>query len=128
MYIYDKLNDLTRAISQSPEYLNYKQAAERIDANEVHSSMLKDFLTAQMQISTSKMLGQEPTEEMIQNFNSLYSTISAIGVINEFLQAQAVFSRIMDDVTKEISKAVSVDAKFLKIIPDFNLDDEDGEE
>jgi len=116
--IYDKLNELTRAIVQSPEFSRYKLAAEKVDANEMHSKMLKDFIMAQMQISTAKMIGQEPTEDMIAGFNSLYSTIASISDINEFLQAQASFSVIMEDISREISKAATVDVEFLKILPD----------
>ena len=119
MNIYDKLNELTRAISESPDFIKYKTTAEIINKNEAYSDMLKDFMRAQFEISASKMLGQEPTDDIIQNFNNLYSTLSGISVINDFLQAQAAFNVILNDITKEITKATSVDADFLKILPDF---------
>ena len=119
MNIYDKLNELTKALSESPEYRRYKASAEIIDANERYSEMVKDFLRAQLEISAAKMLGQEPSDEMIQNFNILYSSLSGISVINDFLQAQTAFNTIINDVTKGISKAAQVDADFLKILPDF---------
>ncbi|MDR2519472.1 MAG: YlbF family regulator [Eubacteriaceae bacterium] len=119
MNIYDKLHELTRAIEQSDEYKRYKRAAEKVDSNDAHSKMLKDFIAAQMQISTSKMLGQEPTQEMISSFNTLYSTISSISDISEFLSAQAVFSVVMEDVSREINKSASVEVKFLEM-PDFS--------
>ena len=120
MNIYDKLNELVKAIENSNEFLRYKKAAEIVDANETHSQMVKDFIMAQMQISTAKMLGQQPTEEQIQQFNSLYTTISNISSINEFLQAQMFFSKIMEDVSREISKAASLDVEFMKILPDMD--------
>ena len=120
MNIYDKLNELVKAIENSNEFLRYKKAAEIVDANETHSHMVKDFIMAQMQNSTAKMLGQQPTEEQIQQFNSLYTTISNISSINEFLQAQMFFSKIMEDVSREISKAASLDVEFMKILPDMD--------
>jgi cell fate (sporulation/competence/biofilm development) regulator YlbF (YheA/YmcA/DUF963 family) len=121
--IYDKLNELTRAIAVSDAYKNYSSAALKVDQNETHASMLNDFLTAQMQISSSKMLGQEPTDEMIANFNSMYSAISSISAIREFLEAQSVFSTILDDIYKEIGKAVDVKVSFFDIMPNMNFDD-----
>ena len=120
MSVYDELYSLTRALSNSKEFSDYKRTAERVDSDEMHSRMLKDFITAQMQISSAKMLGTDPTDEMINHFNMLYSAISGIGSINEFLMAQAAFMTILDDVTREIAKAVDVDVNFLKILPDFN--------
>ncbi|MCL1802255.1 MAG: YlbF family regulator [Eubacteriaceae bacterium] len=118
MNVYDKLNELTRAIAQSREFIEYKNTAEKVDSNELHSQMLKSFVTAQMQLSTANMLGQEPTEEMIASFNSLYSTIVSIKDINDFLAAQASFSIIMEDISKEISKAATIDVSFLNILPE----------
>lgn len=119
MNIYDKLNDLTLTLKNSEEFKRYKAAAEMVDSNKTHSDMLKDFISLQLSISTARMLGQQPDDEQIEHFNTLYTTISNISSINEFLQAQMVFSRIMEDITKEISKATEVDAEFLKIIPDL---------
>ncbi len=118
MNIYDKLYELTNAIKQSPEFKEYAQAAQVVDANPTHAQMVKDFIAAQVQISTMQMLGQQPDQETIDNFNTLYSTVTAVSSINTLLQAQMRFSKIMDDINKEISNTISLDVSFLKIIPD----------
>lgn len=117
MNIYDKLNDLVKAIESSDEFLRYKKAAEAVDANETHSQMAKDFITAQLQISTAQMLGQQPDSDTIEHFNTMYASISGISTINEFIQSQMYFSKIMEDISKALSKAAAVDVKFLKILP-----------
>lgn len=119
MNIYDKLYDLKNAIQTSDEFRRYKRAAEAIDADPTHAAMAKDLLSVQTQISTAQMFGQEPSEELKQKFNLLYMTASGVSDIAEFLQAQQYFSRIMDDVMKEISSASHVDAKFLDIYSDL---------
>ena len=80
--------------------------------------MVKDFIAAQVQISTMQMLGQQPDQETIDNFNTLYSTVTAVSSINTLLQEKMRFSKIMDDINKEISNTISLDVSFLKIIPD----------
>ncbi len=118
MNVYDKLNELTAAIKSSNEYTAYKRAAEAVDANETYSGMVKDFINAQIQLTTVQMLGQSPSQEQIDNFNSIYASISNIAVVSEFLQAQIAFSRIMDDVTKEITKTATLDVGFLDFKPE----------
>ena len=123
MNIYDALYNLTNAIKNSPEYLRYKKAAEAIDADATYSSMMKDFMSIQFELSTLQMLGQQPSEEQIERFNTMYATISGVAAASEFIQAQMYFSKIIEDVSKEISKAVQIDAKFMDILPN----DEDEE-
>ena len=41
MNVYDKANDLARAIKESDEFNRYKKAAEIIDKNEEHKKMIK---------------------------------------------------------------------------------------
>lgn len=118
MNIYDELDRLVKAIQSSTEFQNYKKAAEALDSDPKHAQMAKDFITAQVQISTAQMLGQEPDSEMIDKFNAMYTAISGISVVNDFIQSQMYFSRIMEDVSKAISQAASLDVSFLKIIPD----------
>ena len=118
MNIYDELDRLVKAIQSSTEFQNYKKAAEALEADPKHAQMAKDFITAQVQISTAQMLGQEPDSEMIDKFNAMYTAISGISVVNDFIQSQMYFSRIMEDVSKAISQAASLDVSFLKIIPD----------
>ncbi len=119
MNIYDKLNDLTDAIKSSDEFKRYKSAAAAVDADPTHSAMLKDFMSVQMELSTAKMLGRQPDEEQIARFNNVYTSIANISDISEFLQAQMQFSRIMEDVSKEIAKAADVEADFMNIMPDI---------
>ena len=117
MNIYDDLNRLVKSIESSEEFLRYKKAAETVNANPTYSQMAKDFITVQVQISTMQMLGQQPDSEMINQFNTLYTSISGVSAINEFIQSQMQFSRIMEDVSKALSKAATLDYDFLKIIP-----------
>ena len=118
MNVYDELDRLVKAIQSSTEFQNYKKAAETLEADPKHAQMAKDFIEAQVQISTAQMLGQEPDSEMIDKFNAMYTAISGISVVNDFIQSQMYFSRIMEDVSKAISQAASLDVSFLKIIPD----------
>lgn len=125
MNIYDALNNLTNAIKNSPEYIRYKDTAAIIDADPTYSEMMKDFMSLQFELSALQMLGQQPTEEQIEHFNTMYTTISGIGVASEFLQAQMYFSKIVEDISKEITKVIDIDAKFMDVMPDMPNDNEE---
>lgn len=118
MNIYDKLYELTNAIKSSAEYQRYKYAAQKVDSNPTHSQMLRDYLKVQMQIQMAKMMGTEPSQEVIEQFNMLYTAVSPIESIGEFMQAQAYFSGIVDDIMKAITDATKIDASFLDIYPE----------
>ena len=120
MNIYDDLNKLVKSIETSEEFLRYRKAAEAVDSNPTHAQMAKDFITVQVQISTMQMLGQQPGSDMIEQFNTLYNSVSGIAAVNEFIQAQMQFSRVMEDVSKALSKAATLEYDFLKILPDQN--------
>ena len=117
MSIYDKLNDLVEAIETSDEFKSYKKAAEIVDADENYSKMVKDFIHVQVNLSAAHMLGRQPSEEEIQNFNTMYTTISQVEVIKTFLEKQMYFSKIMDDISKALSKVATLNVKFLDIVP-----------
>ena len=122
MNIYDKLYDLTNTIKNSAEFQRYKYAAAKVEENPTHAQMLKDYLTVQTQIYMAKTMGTEPPQNVIDQFNMLYTSVSNIESINEFMQAQAYFSSIMDDVMKAISETVNIDASFMDIYPEGLFD------
>ena len=117
MNIYDKLNELTQAIKESPEYRRYYAAAEKISQNETWQAMIKDFLSAQIQLSAMRFMGREPDDESIGNFNNLYASISAVREVNEFIMAQAAFSQVMTDITQAVSKAADTGFSFMDFDP-----------
>jgi cell fate (sporulation/competence/biofilm development) regulator YlbF (YheA/YmcA/DUF963 family) len=127
MNVYDKLYELTKAIKDSAEFKKYAQAAETVDANPTHAAMVKDFIGAQVQITTMRMLGRDPDQDMIDHFNTLYTTVTAVSAIKELLEAQMGFSRIMDDINKELSEAISLDVSFLKVRGDTDEAEKDDE-
>ena len=79
--------------------------------------MVKDFLSAQIQLSAMRFMGREPDDESIGNFNNLYASISAVREVNEFIMAQAAFSQVMTDITQAVSKAADTGFSFMDFDP-----------
>ena len=114
MNVYDKGNDLARAIKESDEFKRYKSAAELIDKSDEHKNMLKDFLNMQYKLSLLQARGETPDEKVIEEFNVLYSTIANISDIKEFLESQMYFAKMIEDISKMISDATDTGVEFLK--------------
>ena len=47
MNVYDKANELARAIKDSDEFKRYRDAAVVIEKNPTHQKMIKDFMDFQ---------------------------------------------------------------------------------
>lgn len=114
MNVYDKGNDLARAIKESAEFKRYKSAAKVIDKSDEHKNMLKDFLNMQYKLSLLQARGETPDEKVIEEFNVLYSTIANISDIKEFLESQMYFAKMIEDISKMISDATDTGVEFLK--------------
>lgn len=114
MNVYDALHSLTDAIKISSEFLRYKKAAETVEADEQSKNAVKAFMSLQLEMTTLKMFGQQPTEEQIEKFNAQYSSLAKTPAAEEFIQAQMYFSRMMDDIARELSVATEIDVEFLK--------------
>lgn len=113
MNVYDKANDLARAVKESDEFKRYQKAAQKIDTSEEHKKMIKDFMNLQYRSYVAQMSGEEPDEKLINEFNLLYSTISNISDIKEFLESQMYFARLMEDIQKTIAEASDTGVEFL---------------
>ena len=87
MNVYDKANELARAIKESDEFKRYKSASEKIDKSEEHKKMIKDFMDMQYKSYVD---------------------------IKDFLESQMYFARLMEDIQKTIADAADTGVEFLK--------------
>ncbi|MCR2033588.1 YlbF family regulator [Anaerofustis stercorihominis] len=113
MNVYDKANDLAKAIKESDEFKRYKDAAVKVDQNEEHKKMIKNFMDFQYEFYLAQMKGEQPDEKRVEEFNILYSTISNISDIKEFMEAQMFFARVMEDIQKTVAEASDTGLAFL---------------
>ncbi|MEF9918876.1 MAG: YlbF family regulator, partial [Eubacterium sp.] len=60
-------------------------------------------------IQTKQMLGQELSEEEIEAYNTLTTSVLGIPEISEYFQAQMYFGIVFQDVMNIIGKAVDLD-------------------
>lgn len=114
MYVYDKANELAKALSESEEYKSYKAAKEKVDKDSRSKDMLKDFKKRQFELQAMQLSGQKPDESKLSQIQSLYQVIILNPDIAEYLQAELRFNQMFSDVYNIIGKAVELDLDFLK--------------
>ncbi len=113
MYVYDKANELARALAESEEYKSYKAAKEKVDKNSSSKDMLKDFKKRQFELQAMQLSGQKPDESKLNQIQSLYKVIIMNPDIAEYLQAEFKFNQMFSDIYNIIGKAVELDLDFL---------------
>jgi cell fate (sporulation/competence/biofilm development) regulator YlbF (YheA/YmcA/DUF963 family) len=114
MYVYDKANELARALTESEEYKSYKAAKDKVDKSNSSKDMLKDFKKKQFELQAMQLSGQKPDEEKLSQIQSLYQVIILNPDIAEYLNAELKFSQMFSDIYNIIGKAVELDMDFLK--------------
>lgn len=105
MNIYDALNNLEKAVSESEEVKKYKKAKEAIKGDADKEKILVDLRAKQMELQAIMMSGQEIPEEKQKELEKFSEIVKFNPTINEFLEAEYFLSRIFDDVTKGITKS-----------------------
>lgn len=111
MNVYDKAHELARTLKVSPEVMEYKRALEKINGSETNKKMVEDFRKKQMEIYTLQMQGKEPSKEQKDGIENLYRIISLNPDVREYLEAEAKFSTIWQDILEIIGDAVGLNEK-----------------
>jgi cell fate (sporulation/competence/biofilm development) regulator YlbF (YheA/YmcA/DUF963 family) len=114
MNVYDKANELVKAMKESAEYKNMDIAQQELSKNLEHVEMVKDFIKAQINIQTMTMLKQEVSDDVKEAFNIQYMSIMNIENCRRFIEAQNVFGRMLQDIYKIIGEASEVMGEMFK--------------
>jgi cell fate (sporulation/competence/biofilm development) regulator YlbF (YheA/YmcA/DUF963 family) len=107
MHAYDKAHELAELLSQSEEYKEFKRAKISLEKDQDNLRLLQDFRRKQLEIQMAQLSGEEVDEEYIKQTEHLYELLSMNSKINEYLNAEYKFARMMADIQKIIGEAVS---------------------
>lgn len=105
--VLDKAQELADAISDSDELEDLRQAAERLDDDEIASAAIKQFQDKQEVIRRAASSGLELPEDQISELKELQGRISDIPTVQDFAAAQNGFNVMMSKVNDIIATAVT---------------------
>lgn len=108
MNVYDEAHNLAKAIKESNEFKEFEKVKKQVDADEQLSEMLKDLQSKQLEIQTAQMTGQEPSQELVQQMQSLATMVGTKPLAAQYMQAEATLSVMMNDVFGILGEAIGV--------------------
>jgi cell fate (sporulation/competence/biofilm development) regulator YlbF (YheA/YmcA/DUF963 family) len=112
MNIYDKTYELARALKDSPETVEFRNASKIIEGNELNKKMLEDFRKIQIEAYTEKVQTGKMSKELTEKLQNLASVISLNPDVSAYLQAEQRFGVIWEDIMKILNEAVGIDLTF----------------
>ena len=93
---------LAELLVKSPEYIQFVQAREKLEADNEQSTILNELRQRQMSLGMAAMMGEEQTEET-EDFEKLY-----LSLVNNYLFAEGRLFHLISDVEEVFSKKLEL--------------------
>ncbi|MWV44029.1 YlbF family regulator [Paenibacillus sp. HJL G12] len=106
MNIYDKANELAKALKESEEVQDITSAMSLIEKDIESKNMLDDFRNRQMEIQQRMMSGDMPSQEEMEKMEKLFDVLSLNLNIRRLFDAERRLSTIIEDINKMISDSL----------------------
>ena len=108
MNVYDQAHDLARAIKESGEFREFDRMRKEVEQDSEVSQMLGELQKLQIELQTAQMTGSQPDASALQRIQSLSTMLATKPLAAKFMQTEAAFSVMMNDVFKIIGEAVGL--------------------
>ncbi|MFD1037646.1 YlbF family regulator [Virgibacillus byunsanensis] len=102
--IYDSAYDLEKAIRESEEFTNLKQAYEAVMNDESAKQMFNNFRDTQMQLQEKQMQGEEITEEEVEKARQVVELVQQHEDISKLMEQEQHLNTVINDVSRIITK------------------------
>ena len=105
---YDKARELIIAIKESQEYRDYEAAKERASQNQDLVAALNDYQEKQYELQKKTMLGEEITQDVMQQMQNLYEILARDPAAAAYIQAQMRFAMMVNDVYQVLGDVIKI--------------------
>lgn len=112
MNIYDKAHEFAKVLKVCPEVVELRNAGKKIEINETNKKMLNDFRKLQYEAYSEQVKNGKLSSETESKLNNLGSIISMNPDVAAYIQAEAKFGVIWEDIMKILNEAIEVDLTF----------------
>ena len=106
MNVYDEVNNLGRAIKESKEYLDYKEAKEKVKQTEELKSKIDEFEKIRYEEQVLALQGEKQSEEKMAKLQELYQILIKNPEVKDYFDKEVRFNVMMADVNKIIGDAI----------------------
>jgi cell fate (sporulation/competence/biofilm development) regulator YlbF (YheA/YmcA/DUF963 family) len=108
MNVYDEAHNLARAIKESGEFAEFDKLRKEVENDKEVSEMIGEFQKIQMELQAAQMQGKQPEQATITRMQNLSTMLATKPLAARFMQAQAAFSVMMNDVFQIIGDAIGL--------------------
>lgn len=106
MSVMDKARELGKEIRTTEEYKELERTTGNIKDDADANKMIQDIQELQQQIQFAQQSGVQPSQEQIDNFNSLKGKMDTSLTIQAYAKAQNDFSEFMQTVNNAIGEGI----------------------
>jgi len=111
MNIYDKAYEFARVLKECNEVVEYRESLKKIKENEANKKMLDDFRKIQFEAYSEQIEKGELSDSIKEKLENMGSVVTLNPDIGKFLQAEANFGVMWEDVMKILTKAMGIEAE-----------------
>jgi cell fate (sporulation/competence/biofilm development) regulator YlbF (YheA/YmcA/DUF963 family) len=108
MTIQEKARVFADEIKLTPEYQHYVEVKGRVNQNPEVVAMVNDFTEKQVEWQRQQMLGGGAPPDMMKQVQDLTGILMRDPLAAEYIQAQAAFSMMINDVYQAILDVAKV--------------------
>lgn len=102
---YDIAHNLAKALRESPQFKEMKEAQAALKNDETGKKMLLDFRAEQVKMYKQQLSGTEPSADEKKKIENLFEVINMNVLIKRLLDAEYKVSTLLNDIQKIISEA-----------------------
>ena len=106
MNVYDEVNNLGRAIKESKEYTDYKEAKDKVKAVEGLKNKIDEFEKIRYEEQVLALQGEKQSEEKMAKLQELYKILVQNPDVKDYFDKEVRFNVMMADVNKIIGDAI----------------------
>ena len=108
MNVYDEAHSLAKAIKESGEFIEFDRLRKEIDKDKEVSQMMEEMQKLQLELQAAQMTGNTPDQNTMQRLQALSTMVATKPLAMQFMQAEAAFSVMMNDVFGIIGEAMGL--------------------
>ena len=105
MNIYDAVHALAKALRESTEFKELKEAQVNLKADSSALNMLTDFRKQQFELQKQQLSGLEVADEQKEKIEKLFEVISLNTLVKNFMQVEYRVAVMLQDIQKTIGEA-----------------------
>ncbi|MEW8955206.1 YlbF family regulator [Clostridium sp.] len=112
MNIYDKTHELAKVLKDTKEVVDYREAHKKISENQDNKKMVDDFRKLQLEAYNEQMTKGQLSKEITDKMQGLGAILSSNVEVSNYLQSEAKFAVLWEDIIKILHEAIGLDLTF----------------